>query len=72
MGQFLMPVDIPYGKVLTSIFAVIAATIAASSISNLAIRILTMLVLCLAVVFTSAIDRDIGRLIARRKEFLNN
>ncbi len=72
MGQFLMPVKIPYAKVFASIFAVIAATLAVVSVNSIVVRIIVLLILLAAVVFVSALDKDIFAFFASRKEFLKN
>jgi len=72
MGQFLMPVEIPYARVFGTIFGVIAAIVVSVSVESFSARIIVLAVLLTAVVFISGLDGDIRRFLSHRNNLLKN
>lgn len=72
MGQFLMPVKIPYPKVFLSMFAVFAAVFTALTVRSLLMRLIAIIALTIAVLFIASLDRDVLRLLTNRKKFLKD
>ncbi|MCD6417366.1 oligosaccharide flippase family protein [bacterium] len=72
MGQFLMPVEIPYARVFGTIFGVIAAIVVSVSVESFSARIIVLAVLLIAVIFISGLDGDIRRFLSHRNNFLEN
>jgi len=72
MGQFLMPIKIPYARVSICIFGVVAAVVVALAIQSVVFRIVILFALCAGIIIASALDRDIARLFLPKKKLLEN